>query len=827
MDNKEDFEPYIKIENIEKNFGLTKALDRMNLDVYRGEIVGLIGPNGAGKSTLIKVITGCCEIDNGNISFHQNNELNCVQIYNTKIAKEFGISCAYQELSLCSNLNVWENFVLTAMNHMPVGNPGWRTQGKKAAKQYLEKVFPNHGIDVNKKVSQLSLAQKQMVEIAKAISCNNLKVLILDEPTSSLTHDRIIQLHDALKELVKQDIGVIYISHKTDEIQKICNRIVVMKSGSISCTENTENLSTEKLIEILGGSAESRTEREKADATVSDSPVAVKVSSLTTDKLRDINMYIRKGEIVGITGLEGSGQPELLQELFMKNYSGRYKNSDDINLTGKVAYVSGDRKNEGILPQWTIADNVMISSLDDVSSNGLISKEKFTNNAKYWYDLLKFKACGIHDKISHLSGGNQQKALIARALASNADIILLNDPTSGVDIETKQEIYKLIELAKKDGKAILFHSTEDIEMETCDRVYVMHEGKIIKEYANQDISVSNIIQTVFRAKSEKKQAIAAEYKKTDNIFSKMVSSRAFLSVVTFLAIIIINAVLNKKLLTYQGLKLFFSSAVPLVFVAIGQMFIVISGGIDLGNGMSLGLVNVIIAVVMSTNFSLGLFYLVLFVLGYVLLAVIIHYTKIPAIIITLGASFIWLGLGMIISPIPAGQAPTWIKNLYDFNFPLIPMPILISIIIAVITYVIVNKSKYGLVINGFGNNPDAISRGGWSRLVALMVTYALSALMLVLGGFILTAVSDSGDCTSTGAYNMLSIATIVLGGCEFIGGISSPVGVVIAALAISSISFLLTFIGINSNMQSAVTGLILIAALSMKLINKGKETKNA
>jgi ribose transport system ATP-binding protein len=460
-----------------------------------------------------------------------------------------------------------------------------------------------------------------------------------------------------------------------------------------------------------------------------------------------------------------------------------------------------------------------------VTRNGLIQTGKYYALAKFWYDKLKFIAHGVRDDITSLSGGNQQKALLARCLAAESDLVLLNDPTSGVDVETKQEIYRLLDEAKQQGKAILLHSTEDLEMEQCDRVYVMHEGSIAEELVGGQVSVQNIIKTSFREKSkgtsaEDKSTVAAR-NRPGGLLRKVINNRAFLAFATLIGIFIINSFFNRRITSYMGIQLLYSSAVPLVFIALGQMFIVISGGIDLGNGQSVGLLNVLIAFILVSNPGLGVVYIVLVVLAYAGLAAVIYYTRIPAIVITLGASFVWLGLALTVAPVPGGHAPKWLSAFYNHELPVVPMPIVVAIAAALIAYWIVRRSKYGMIINAMGNNPTAVSRAGWSQLTAMMVTYALAGMMTAIGALMLTAISSSGDANSSRAYNMLSIATIILGGCSFFGGISSPVGVVVAALGISSISFLLTFVGIDSNLQSAVTGLILIAALALKLVSGG------
>ncbi len=809
--------PYLTLKRISKNFGITQALQDMDLEIRLGEVLGLVGPNGAGKSTLMKVITGDHLPTSGDVIFQETVQPE--SNFTTAVAKAYGVACAYQGLSLLSNLTVYENFMIHLMDHTPLARPGWRKRAGQMTKHYLDNVFPDHGINVNAPVSELFLAQRQMIEIAKAISHDGLKVLILDEPTSSLTGDRIVQLHDAIRSLSRQGIAIIYISHKLDEIEKICDRVVVMKSGMTAWEGQRAETSMRDLVEILGGKV---TTLHKLMQENRDLPIALDIKGLHTGKLQQIHMHVRKGELIGISGLAGAGQNDLIQEIFKASRQSQFlRRKTRIDLRTNVSYVGGDRQHEGIFPLWNIADNTVISNLENVTHMGLIRENRYTALATYWYDKLKFTARGITDDITGLSGGNQQKVWLARGLAAEADLVLLNDPTSGVDIETKQEIYKLLDEAKQQGKAIILHSTEDLEMEQCDRVYVMHEGRIVEELVGEQITVQNIIKTSFREKS--KGAAAHQEKdftgRSGTLIGKLINNRAFLAFVTLISIFIMNSILNPRILSYMGIQLLYSSAVPLVFIALGQMFMVISGGIDLGNGQSVGLVNVLVAFIIVNAPGPGIAYLLLFVLAYAGLAAIIYWTKIPAIVITLGASFVWLGLALIVAPVPGGHAPAWLSAVYNYDFPVIPMPIVISILAALMSHWIVRKSKYGMVINGIGNNPQAVSRAGWSHLTAMIVAYSLSGIMIVIGSFMLTAIANSGDSNSARAYCMLSIATIILGGCSFTGGVSSPVGVVAAALGVSSISFLLTFLGIDSNLQSAVTGLILILALALKLMS--------
>ncbi|WP_180272789.1 ATP-binding cassette domain-containing protein [Konateibacter massiliensis] len=814
MKEKEKRAPYMELIEIDKFFGVTKALQKVSLELYEGEVIGLVGSNGAGKSTLMKVITGVLPPTDGAIKV--NGQV--LSKYTTKEAKEAGISCAYQDLSLCSNLSVYENFAMLNVDHKLMSKRGWRKKAKQEAKDLLEQYFPNNNIDVMVPVEKLSLAEKQIVEICKTLMMENLKVLILDEPTSALSTDKARQLQKVVKELSGRGIAVIYISHKLDEIKEVSNRIVLMRNGQNMGECNPNEIQTDELIQMLGGeSKRSRVEKQTAKGAVEET--ILKMQNVTTNSLFDINMEVKRGEIVGISGLVGSGQTQLLNAIFETGKRIGKDNKNGIRLDTTVAYVSGDRAKEGIFSLWDIHNNIMISNLDQVKKGLFLNKEKAEALTTHWYDKLKFRAEGIHSPIMSLSGGNQQKALIARGIASGADLIILNDPTAGVDIGTKQDIYGLLEEAKKEGKSFLLYSTEDAEIEICDRAYIMHEGEITEELKGSDITVANIVKASFKEvvhKSENKE-------KTRSRMSALFSSRALLPIATMLIMILVNAAINPNILSYSGLRMLMGSAVPLVFAALGQMFIVVSGDIDMGNGYSIGLVNVLIAVLLTSNPVFGIIALIIFIAAYSLMGALVHLRNIPAIVVTLGAQFIWLGFALIFAPTPGGYAPEWLLAVYKLKFPVIPMPIIISILAAFIAWYVLYRAKYGMILRGIGNNPIAVERSGWSYLCAKMTNYGISAVMVILAGMSFTAVCLGADANASASYCMLSIATIILGGCEMAGGRVTPVGVVAGAIAMSFITTLLTSLQIDSNFQTAVTGFILIFVLAVKLISHKKE----
>lgn len=812
MEHKKDQQPYFKLEHIVKTFGITKALNDVNLDIYAGEVVGLVGPNGAGKSTLMKVLTGILPPTSGSIVIQGNKE----DHYSAKIAKQTGIACAYQDLSLCTNLSVYENFALLNVSHKLAEKPGWRKAAKENAKALLEKYFPGNGIDVSKSVEKLSLADQQVVEICKTLMTDNLKILILDEPTSALSTDKAQQLHKVVEELSAKGVAVIYISHKLDEIGIVSDRIVILRNGQNVGEFEAKCVSQDELIGLMGGGKKEK--KEKAERKESAGENMVEIKGLSARGLNNVNMHVKKGEILGISGLAGSGQQELLQEIYnaRKHIGAAGKNGVQINST--IAYVSGDRTKEGVFPLWDIKNNILIANLDRVKGKILLNKKECDESATYWYDKLKFRAEGIGSNIMSLSGGNQQKALIARGIASEADIIILNDPTAGVDIGTKQDIYDLLEEVKQMGKAVILYSTEDAEIEICDRAYIMHDGAVTAELIGDEITVSNIVKASFK-KVEKKET----NEKKKNIFSQLLTSRIALPLLTMILIFAANVANNPNMLSYMGLRMKLNSTLPLIFASLGQMFIILSGDCDMGNGYSIALVNVIVGILLTGNPLVGLVGLLIFIAAYMGMAALIHVRNIPAIVVTLGAQFVWYGIALIICPTPGGSCPEWISNVLRFQTPVIPLPIIIAALAGLACWFLLYRSRYGMVMRGIGNNPNSVERSGWNYLMAKVTNYGMAGLMVVLAGVTYTATSNGADANSSVNYCMLSIATVILGGCEMSGGVVTPAGVVFAAVAMNLINSLLTAMKVDSNYQTAIIGLILIAVLAFKFIIHRKE----
>lgn len=810
--------PVLQVAHMDKAFGLTHAVDDVSLSVPAGDIVGVIGPNGAGKSTLMRLIAGEVPADAGTITIDGADVDQ--RAYRPAKAHDLGIRTVHQELSLCTNLKVFENFILESGRH---SGRGLRAAMRERARTAIDAAFPGSGIGIDTEVGRLSLAKQQMVEIARAISTENLKVLILDEPTSALPADRVEQLKSALAGVCERGVACILITHRLKEIKDLTESVVVMRDGAVVHECKTADVETEELVAIMSGQELAQAQREARPSTVrsAEAPTLV-VDHLTKGILRDVSLDVKPGEVVGVYGLEGSGQRELLRAIFAAGTSA----SGTITVRGGSAFVSGDRKRDGLLPLWPLGLNLSLSSLKGLSKAGVIDGAQERSFIDRWLERLQVKTAGPDDPITALSGGNQQKIIISRALATGSPLILLDDPTRGVDPRTKAEVYDLLHEAAAKGRSALFYSTEELELLQCDRVYVLSEGAVVAELSGDEITRERLVTAAFAQQEEARSqahgatAVAADCETPvrrpawRRALSGLSGQRWVLPAAVLVVMVVVLQSLNPGVLTTGGISLLIGAAVPPVLAAIGQMFVIGLGDIDLGLGSFIGFVNAVAVTLLSGKPLVGLLALVASVAVYAALGALIHVRKLPAIVATLGMSFVWLGLGLTLLPTVGGEPPRWLLDAYNVQVPVIPLALILVVAMTVLAWWMVTRTRFGILVRGFGNNPAALETAGWSALLVRVGAFAMAGLFGILAGLALTAVTTSGDPSSAQAYTLLAITSVVIGGSELMGGVIEPVGVVLGALVLSLVGVLLSLLGVDPNFTAAVTGFILIVVLA-------------
>jgi ribose transport system ATP-binding protein len=469
----------LTMKGIDKSFPGVHALDHVDLEVRKGEVHALMGENGAGKSTLMKVLTGIYSKDEGTITYEGKE----VEFTNPREAQDAGIVIVHQELNMLGHLTVAQNIFIgrEIMNGKLIDDKKMNEEAKK--------LFDQLGIDIDPKetMSRLTVGKQQMCEIAKAIS-HEAKVIIFDEPSAALTEAEIEELFKIIRDLRDKQLGIVYISHRMDEIKVITDRVTVMRDGGYVGTLITKDCTKDDIINMMVGRVIYEDPKTQSNVPA-DAPVVLKVEHLNAGRMvKDVSFELRKGEILGFSGLMGAGRTETARALFGADP----KESGDIYINGQkvdiktpkdavkcgIGYLSEDRKRYGIVVDKSIAENSTMASLENFMKGIFIDKKKEKEAAQKYVDVLKTKTPGVDQLVVNLSGGNQQKVVIAKWLVRNCDILIFDEPTRGIDVGAKSEIYHLMNELAAQGKSIIMISSEMTEiLRMSDRVVIMCEGR--------------------------------------------------------------------------------------------------------------------------------------------------------------------------------------------------------------------------------------------------------------------------------------------------------------------------------------------------------------
>lgn len=472
-------EVILQMKDIDKSFPGVHALDHVSLEVKRGEVHALMGENGAGKSTLMKVLTGIYKKDSGTITYKGKE----VEFHNTREAQDNGVVIVHQELNMVGDLTVAQNIFI---GREP--RKGFRIDDKKMiedSKALFDRLHIE--IDPTEKMSELTVGKQQMCEIAKAIS-HNAELIIFDEPSAALTEKEIEDLFVIIRDLREHGLGIIYISHRMDEIKVITDRVTVMRDGGYVGTLITEDCTKEDIINMMVGRVIYEKPKEKSHVP-DDAPVVLKVEHLNAGKMvQDVSFELRKGEILGFSGLMGAGRTETARAIFgadAKQSGDIYVNGEKVEINSPedavkhgIGYLSEDRRRFGIVVGKSIIENSTMATLEDYMSGIFINKKKEKETTERYIKELDTKTPSSDQLVVNLSGGNQQKVVIAKWLVRNSDILIFDEPTRGIDVGAKNEIYKLMNKLASEGKSIIMISSEMTEiLRMSDRIVVMCEGK--------------------------------------------------------------------------------------------------------------------------------------------------------------------------------------------------------------------------------------------------------------------------------------------------------------------------------------------------------------
>ncbi|KJJ69728.1 sugar ABC transporter ATP-binding protein [Clostridium sp. FS41] len=492
----------LEMRGINKNFPGVKALENVDFTLRKGEIHALMGENGAGKSTLIKVLTGVEEFETGTIQMDGSSGM--IINRSPQEAQENGISTVYQEVNLCPNLSVAENLYI---GREPKVGPliDWKTMRKNA--QTLLESLDIH-IDVSAAVENYSIAIQQMIAIARAVDMSA-KVLILDEPTSSLDDGEVEKLFVLMRQLRDKGIGIIFVTHFLEQVYAVCNRITVLRNGTLVGEYKIEDLPRVQLVaKMMGKDFDDLAAIKKEGISTVKEEVVISAKGLGhKGTIKPFNLDIHKGEVIGLTGLLGSGRSELVRAI----YGADKPDSGELSVKGRklkagtpidammhgMAYLPENRKEEGIIADLSVRENIIIALQAKKGMFKLMSRKEQEEFTDQYIDMLQIKTADRETPIKQLSGGNQQKVILGRWLLTQPDFLILDEPTRGIDIGTKTEIQKLVLKLAEDGMSVVFISSEIEEMlRTCSRMAVMRDGEKVGELAEGELSQDSIMKAI-------------------------------------------------------------------------------------------------------------------------------------------------------------------------------------------------------------------------------------------------------------------------------------------------------------------------------------------
>ncbi|CAL8479402.1 ATP-binding cassette domain-containing protein [Caballeronia sp. S22] len=813
----------LQIDRVTKIFPGVRALDNVTFSVLAGEVHGLVGENGAGKSTLMAVASGALVAEEGRVL------INGVETRgDTDEARRLGLAIVRQEPALMPDLTVAENLYLG----VPVEQRPSLMRTGDWARRLLRQWSDDVAIDADERVLSLNPEQRFIVEIVKALAANP-KVLVLDEPTEHLLAEDVDRLFERIRKVTASGCAVVYISHRIREVRQIASRLTVLRDGQGQGTYEATGLSEQQIVELIVGAALDRDFPPKAgserDGTV------LGVTSLRGAGFTDISLQVRKGEIVGLAGIDGNGQREFMRALAGLNRShGRVDvntrptklQSSEAAARSGIRYLPGDRHREGIFGELSLRENFSIRSLRFDALQGWISQRREAKRTRQAVEAFSVKTPSVETPIRSLSGGNQQKLVLASVLASRPEVLLVDEPTQGVDIGARMEIYKVLREAAASGTAIVVVSSDALEVAgLCDRVFIFSRGHIVKELRDAGVSENNITSAVLTATTERERGSADV-----SGFWKWAAGDSAPLVMLALAVFALGffaAHVNESYLSARNLSGMLALVATLAIVAYGQQALMLAGGIDLSVGPLMGLMVVIQSFFLSDGSPLmhqlsGWIIVLVAALAVGLVNwILVDPFRLHPMVATLATYMALQAISLFLRPVPGGLIADGVVETIGAQAAFIPAFLILAVVLAVLLEFALFKSRLGLAFRGVGSRIDAARMAGVRPHRTLLMAYVGCSLLAGVGAVPMMAQVGSGDPSAGINYTLASIAAVVIGGASLFGGRGSFVGALLGALLIIQVNVVTSFLDIGDAWQSYLLGGMILA--SVALYSKSRE----
>lgn len=819
--------PVLKIDNLSKRFPGVQALDSVCLQVRKGEVHAVIGENGAGKSTLMKILAGAETPDQGSI--HVNGQE--IKKFDPQSARRMGVGIIFQEFNLIPHFSAAKNIALGRESH----RIGWISYKKEinSAAKWLNEIEAS--VPAKAPVHRLSVGQQQQIEIAKTIS-QDAAILIMDEPASALSADERRHLFTLIDKLRQNDITVLYVSHSLDEIFRVADRVTVLKDGKLIFTKPIQQTNADDLITAMVGRQLDRVYPPKAHTT---GKTLLSVKNLCSgDKLRDVSFELGKGEILGIYGLVGAGRTDLCKALFgVLSTTGELtlheekllNRNPSMAIKNKMAFLTEDRKTEGLIMGLSLRENMALPSLSKRARLGIIKHREEQQAISDSCQKLKIKTPSIENDVYHLSGGNQQKVVIGKWLLAAPLILICDEPTRGVDVGAKMEIYSHLRELADQGLSIILVSSELPEIiGMSDRILVMRAGKVACELDAAGATEEKILAAGLSesaATDSEAPPVQGDFENQETLLTKLnvlrnrIVQTDLVVFLTLLCLVVVGIFTSESFLNKYNLTSIVRHAAALGIVSMGQAVVMISGGLDISVGSMVSLTTIVAALLMNGSDAmipaaamacLGAGMIVGFLNGFAVVKL-----KIVPFIATLGMMSVVHGVVLLIAHGPVGSVGKAFRLISRGAVGPFPSALLVILFVFVVALLVMNKTIYGRHLSATGASPEVSRLAGIHISWVTFSSYVVSALCAVLAGLYLTSRMGMGDPLVGRGFEVDSIIAVLIGGIPFGGGRGNILGVIAGVLLLAVLGNLLNMWNLHSWYHQIVKAAILLVAISI------------
>ena len=803
----------IRLSNISKFYSGVPALRDTSVEFYAGEVHAILGENGAGKSTLMNIISGTIHPELGEITFQGQR----IAQMTPETAASLGIAISFQHPAILEDLSVLENLRVALPAALFAGH-----SAEAVAQKMLDAVGLH--LPLRTRADALTVAQKHLLEIAKALAINP-RVLILDEPTASLDQDATDMLFRRIRDVVKSGTSVIYITHRLAEIRQIAQRVTVLRDGRKRGTGLVKDFSDDEMLAMIVGRTLGSAFPPKLTHAPSDK--ALSVASLSGKGFSDVSFDMSRGQIIGVAGVSGNGQSELMRALAGLQHSvgtisldGRALKPKD--LLREAAFMPSDRHAEGLATGLTVRENASFAALDRFATSGIMSQKEERSGVGATFSSLAVKTAGMEAPILSLSGGNQQKVVMTRALLSNPKLIIADEPTQGVDVGARAEIYRILREVSSAGTPVIVNSSDAAELEgLCDQVIVLSRGRVVETLTHADVKEARIVAAAVNAHGHAQGVVKDESVGAKSSWRHFLQSDNAPAVPLALVIILLGLFVfsqNTNFFTTFNIYNILMLATALGFIAMGQTVALLMGGIDLSVGPLVGFLVVIASFFVNDDKSIGtitLGFVLMFVVAFVVGAIngtLIRFANFTAIAATLAVYVALQGMSFLLRDQPDGYINGRVTEIITYQLGPFPVAFLVLVGFALAGEYVLRQSRPGWQLRATGSDEESARRIGVWTDGTFVSGYIISSLLTACGAVMLMTQIGVGDPRQGVNYTLSSITAVVLGGTSLRGGRGTFIGTVLGAILLTEVLNAVTFLGLTQTYQYVFQGLLIVAA---------------